>query len=84
MKEGCLEPLETQEWFIIVTPFVIGIQGLGKGNPFWICLEDVFYKGLNKKSFFLEALTVSDLQRGLEAQAFEICLLKLFAIRKNY
>ena len=37
-----------------------------------------FNKGLNKKSFLLEALTVSDLQRSLEAQAFKICLLKLY------
>ena len=28
-----------------------------------------------KKDFLLEALTVSDLQRGLEAQTFKICLL---------
>ena len=33
---------------------------------------------LAKKSFLFEALTVSDLQRGLEAQAFKICLLKFF------
>ena len=33
----------------MVTPFIFGTHGLGKGNPFWICLEDVFYKGLNKK-----------------------------------
>ena len=34
IEEGCLEPLETQEWFIIVTRFIIGTHGLGKGNPF--------------------------------------------------
>ena len=33
-KRRCLEPLETQEWFIIVTSFIIGTHGLGKGNPF--------------------------------------------------
>ena len=36
------------------------------------------------KSLFFEALTVPGLQRGLEAQAFKICVLKLFAARKNY
>ena len=35
------------------------------------------------KSLLFEALTVSDLQRSLEAQAFKICLLKLFAVRKT-
>ena len=49
-------------------------QGPDRGNPFQICLEDVFVnQGLNeveKKSFLFEALTVSDLQRGLEAQSF--------------
>ena len=57
--------------------FILGTHGLGKGNPFQICLEVVFHKELNKKSFLLEALTVSDLQRSLEAQVFKICLLKL-------
>ena len=40
-------------------------------------------RGLNKKSFLFEALTVLDLQWSLEAQAFKICLLKLFAVRSS-
>ena len=34
-------------------------------------------------SLLFEALTVSDLQRSLEAQAFKICLAKLFAVWKK-
>ena len=71
-----LRALETQEWFKIVTPFLIGTKAVIKGTQ-------CFYIGLNKRSFLFEALTVSDLQWSLEAQAFKICLPKLLAVRKN-
>ena len=56
---------------------------LVKGTLFRFVWKMLFYKGLNKKSFLLEALTVSDLQKSLEAQVFKICLLKLFARRSS-
>ena len=45
-------------------------MALVKGTLSRFVWKMFFYKGLNKKSFLLEALTVSDLQRGLEAQVF--------------
>ena len=36
------------------------------------------------KSLLFEALTVSDLRRGVETQTFKICFLKIFAVRKSY
>ena len=59
-------------------------MALVKGIRFRFVWKMFFYKGLNKKSFLLEALTVSDLQRSLEAEAFKIWFLKLFAVRMNY
>ena len=56
-------------------------MALAKGTLSRFVWKMRFYKGLNKKSFLLEALTVSDLQRSLEAQALKICLLKLFAVK---
>ena len=69
---------------IIVTILQLAPMALVKGILSRFVWKMFFYKGLNKKSLLLEALTVSDLQRSLEAQAFNISLLKLFAVRVNY
>ena len=45
IKGGCLEPLGGNG-LIIGTAFIIGTHGLGKKN--------VFYEGLNQKSFLLK------------------------------
>ena len=42
-------------------------MALIKGTLSRFAWKMFFYKGLKKKSFLLEALPVSDLQRGLEA-----------------
>ena len=59
-------------------------MALVKGTLSRFVWKMFFYKGLNKKSFLLEALMVSDLQASLEAQAFKISLFKHFAVRNSY
>ena len=59
-------------------------MALVKGTLSRFVWKMFFYKGLNKKNFLLEALTVSDLQASLEAQAFKISLFKHFAVRNKY